>query len=268
MVTPPKPKKKSRKKSKNVPRPVIFAEPVTSSNSFVGTEEYIAPVRIPLLSCSWSLQSVWTAWSDFLMFRFKPRLPDCNLFELTVLVAQEIISGLGHSSAVDWWALGILLYEMLFGRTPFRGKNRQNTFSNILEKELYFPSSIPVSFWAWLTGDVLHLELQYYLDQYLDCIQLMPKYLVLSNEDLTLTRTACRWVWKLSCWYEIFLTKILWRGLALIVVQMTSRITHFSKTSTGLSYASWYVLVQMLRGSSSAISLVVCSRMNCVVPSM
>ncbi|XP_073385945.1 phototropin-2 isoform X2 [Physcomitrium patens] len=105
MVTPPKPKKKSRKKSKNVPRPVIFAEPVTSSNSFVGTEEYIAP---------------------------------------------EIISGLGHSSAVDWWALGILLYEMLFGRTPFRGKNRQNTFSNILEKELYFPSSIPVSLEAKL----------------------------------------------------------------------------------------------------------------------
>lgn len=39
---------------------------------------------------------------------------------------------------------GILLYEMLYGRTPFRGKNRQKTFSNILHKELTFPSSIPV----------------------------------------------------------------------------------------------------------------------------
>lgn len=34
---------------------------------------------------------------------------------------------------------------MLYGRTPFRGKNRQKTFSNILNKDLTFPSSIPVS---------------------------------------------------------------------------------------------------------------------------
>lgn len=40
---------------------------------------------------------------------------------------------------------GILLYEMLYGRTPFRGKNRQKTFANILHKDLTFPSSIPVS---------------------------------------------------------------------------------------------------------------------------
>lgn len=40
---------------------------------------------------------------------------------------------------------GILLYEMLYGRTPFRGKNRQKTFSNILHKDLTFPSSIQVT---------------------------------------------------------------------------------------------------------------------------
>ncbi|GFS45329.1 phototropin 2 [Actinidia rufa] len=61
------------------------------------------------------------------------------------LLILEIITGAGHSSAIDWWALGILLYEMLYGRTPFRGKNRQKTFANILHKDLTFPSSIPVS---------------------------------------------------------------------------------------------------------------------------
>lgn len=44
VVYPPKPKGK-KKKSKVDPRPVFIAEPVTPSNSFVGTEEYIAPVR-------------------------------------------------------------------------------------------------------------------------------------------------------------------------------------------------------------------------------
>nr|AML78545.1 putative LOV domain-containing protein [Pennantia corymbosa] len=89
-----------RRRSRSQPPPTFVAEPVTQSNSFVGTEEYIAP---------------------------------------------EIIKGAGHSSAIDWWALGILLYEMLYGRTPFRGKNRQKTFGNILYKDLTFPSSIPVS---------------------------------------------------------------------------------------------------------------------------
>ncbi|PRQ25266.1 putative protein kinase AGC-RSK-2 family [Rosa chinensis] len=91
---------KKRRRSSSQPPPTFVAEPVNQSNSFVGTEEYIAP---------------------------------------------EIVTGTGHSSAIDWWALGILLYELLYGRTPFRGKNRQRTFTNILHKDLTFPSSIPVS---------------------------------------------------------------------------------------------------------------------------
>nr|AML79319.1 putative LOV domain-containing protein [Chelidonium majus] len=93
-----------KKKSQKGQLPPIFvAEPMRASNSFVGTEEYIAP---------------------------------------------EIITGAGHTSAVDWWALGILLYEMLYGYTPFRGKTRQKTFANVLHKDLKFPASIPVSFHA------------------------------------------------------------------------------------------------------------------------
>lgn len=92
--------KKKKKHQKGQQTPIFMAEPVRASNSFVGTEEYIAP---------------------------------------------EIISGAGHSSAVDWWALGILLYEMFYGYTPFRGKTRQRTFANILHKDLKFPGSIPVS---------------------------------------------------------------------------------------------------------------------------
>ncbi|KAG2117679.1 Pkinase-domain-containing protein [Suillus cothurnatus] len=63
-------------------------------NSFVGTEEYIAP---------------------------------------------EVIAAQGHTAVVDWWTLGILIYEMIFTTTPFKGKERNNTFSNIW--------SLPVHFW-------------------------------------------------------------------------------------------------------------------------
>nr|AML79482.1 putative LOV domain-containing protein [Typhonium blumei] len=91
--------KKRQHKRKYTP-PIFVAEPMRASNSFVGTEEYIAP---------------------------------------------EIISGAGHTSAVDWWALGILLYEMLYGYTPFRGKTRQKTFANVLHKDLKFPASASIS---------------------------------------------------------------------------------------------------------------------------
>lgn len=63
------------------------------SNSFVGTEEYVAP---------------------------------------------EIVRGEGHEFSVDWWALGILCYEMLYGTTPFKGKNRKETFRRILMMEPEF----------------------------------------------------------------------------------------------------------------------------------
>ncbi|XP_022756269.1 serine/threonine-protein kinase UCNL-like [Durio zibethinus] len=50
-------------------------------------------------------------------------------------VSPEVIRGEGHEFAVDWWALGILTYEMLYGTTPFKGKNRKKTFRNVLTKE-------------------------------------------------------------------------------------------------------------------------------------
>lgn len=54
-------------------------------------------------------------------------------------LAPEVISGQGHGSAVDWWTLGVFLYEMLYGRTPFKGENNEKTLINILKQPLTFP---------------------------------------------------------------------------------------------------------------------------------
>lgn len=54
-------------------------------------------------------------------------------------LAPEVISGQGHGSEVDWWTLGVFLYEMLYGRTPFKGENNERTLINILKQPLTFP---------------------------------------------------------------------------------------------------------------------------------
>lgn len=63
-------------------------------------------------------------------------------------LAPEIIRGDGHGSAVDWWTFGIFLYELLLGRTPFKGTGNRETLFNVVGQPLKFPEGYSVSFAA------------------------------------------------------------------------------------------------------------------------
>ena len=54
-------------------------------------------------------------------------------------IAPEIILSQGHGTPVDWWALGILVYEMLVGHPPFVSNNPFEIYQKVLLGELYFP---------------------------------------------------------------------------------------------------------------------------------
>ncbi|KAI3722128.1 hypothetical protein L2E82_33156 [Cichorium intybus] len=54
-------------------------------------------------------------------------------------LAPEIVSGEGHGSAVDWWTLGIFMFELFYGVTPFRGVDNELTLANIVARALEFP---------------------------------------------------------------------------------------------------------------------------------
>ncbi|KAF9590243.1 hypothetical protein IFM89_032021 [Coptis chinensis] len=63
-------------------------------------------------------------------------------------LAPEIIKGEGHGSAVDWWTFGIFLYELLYGKTPFKGSGNRATLFNVVGQPLRFPETPTVSFAA------------------------------------------------------------------------------------------------------------------------
>lgn len=57
-------------------------------------------------------------------------------------LAPEIITGIGHGKAVDWWSVGILLYEMLTGRPPFSSKNRNQLYINTIKGHITWPTGM------------------------------------------------------------------------------------------------------------------------------
>ena len=55
-------------------------------------------------------------------------------------LAPEILKGIGHDQAVDFWSLGALIYEMMAGAPPFYSRNRDVMFRNMLSKPVEMKS--------------------------------------------------------------------------------------------------------------------------------
>ncbi|PSC72692.1 AGC kinase [Micractinium conductrix] len=59
-------------------------------------------------------------------------------------LAPEIILNKGHGKAVDWWALGVLIFEMMAGYPPFFDDDPLATYKKILKGAVTFPSHFSV----------------------------------------------------------------------------------------------------------------------------
>ncbi|KAI8091288.1 kinase-like domain-containing protein [Gilbertella persicaria] len=57
-------------------------------------------------------------------------------------IAPEIIRSQGYTRAVDWWSLGVLVYEMMTGHSPFTAKNPIEQYQKILEGDVDYPQDM------------------------------------------------------------------------------------------------------------------------------
>ncbi|EZA56699.1 Protein kinase C-like 1B [Ooceraea biroi] len=64
-------------------------------------------------------------------------------------IAPEILQELPYGASVDWWALGVLLYEMLAGQPPFEAENEDELFETILREDVLYP--------VWLSKEAVSI---------------------------------------------------------------------------------------------------------------
>ncbi|NWS49996.1 AKT2 kinase, partial [Probosciger aterrimus] len=67
-------------------------------------------------------------------------------------LAPEVLEDTDYGRAVDWWGLGVVMYEMLCGRLPFYSQDHERLFELILMEELRFPRSLGPEARALLAG--------------------------------------------------------------------------------------------------------------------
>ena len=54
-------------------------------------------------------------------------------------LAPEVLTDTSYTRAVDWWGLGVLIFEMMVGESPFPGDNEDEVFDSIVNEEVRYP---------------------------------------------------------------------------------------------------------------------------------
>lgn len=54
-------------------------------------------------------------------------------------MAPEVLAKKGYSCQIDWWSLGVIVYELVFGKRPFRGRTNSALTESIQAERLTWP---------------------------------------------------------------------------------------------------------------------------------
>uniref|UniRef100_A0AAQ5ZYP1 non-specific serine/threonine protein kinase n=1 Tax=Amphiprion ocellaris TaxID=80972 RepID=A0AAQ5ZYP1_AMPOC len=67
-------------------------------------------------------------------------------------LAPEVLEDNDYGRAVDWWGLGVVMYEMMCGRLPFYNQDHEKLFELILMEDIRFPRTLGPEARSLLSG--------------------------------------------------------------------------------------------------------------------
>ncbi|KAL7078317.1 hypothetical protein ACQ4LE_001925 [Meloidogyne hapla] len=59
-------------------------------------------------------------------------------------LAPEVLTENSYTRAIDWWGLGVLIFEMLVGEPPFSGADEEEIFDSIVNDEVHYPQFLSI----------------------------------------------------------------------------------------------------------------------------
>lgn len=75
-------------------------------------------------------------------------------------IAPEILKEQEYGASVDWWALGVLMYEMMAGQPPFEADNEEELFDSIMHDDVLYPVWLSREAVSILKGTEFELKLR------------------------------------------------------------------------------------------------------------
>lgn len=143
------------------PIPVEYKSARTSWLLWVGVRVRVRSDKLcqPLLStrtsepCSVAvICQTGLCLSPLLIITMKSATEPAAGFKFNALFFFQVLEDNDYGRAVDWWGLGVVMYEMMCGRLPFYNQDHERLFELILMEEIRFPKSLAPEAKELLTG--------------------------------------------------------------------------------------------------------------------
>ncbi|KAI1289334.1 Microtubule-associated serine/threonine-protein kinase 3 [Halotydeus destructor] len=87
------------------------------------------------------LMNLATNLTEGFLERDTKQFNDKQVFGTPEYIAPEVILRQGYGKPVDWWAMGIILYEFLIGCVPFFGETTEELFAHVISDEIDWPDN-------------------------------------------------------------------------------------------------------------------------------
>ena len=85
------------------------------------------------------LMNLATSLSEGYLDRDTKQFTDKQVFGTPEYLAPEVVLRQGYGRTVDWWSLGVILYEFLIGCVPFFGETPEELFAHVINDEIEWP---------------------------------------------------------------------------------------------------------------------------------